>query len=104
MAERAPVGSPCSCAGGHGEVGTRERARRGTRLWPHRRWRTTATAGISWCPTAGAAVRGGAPPAGLKRLEEVEEVRLDAVVLVVPLICSGRRRGGRISAAEQVEA
>ena len=40
------------------------------------------TAGISWCPTAGVAVRGGAPPAGLQRLEEVVEVQLTAVVLV----------------------
>jgi len=64
---------------------------------PHRQWRTMGPAGISWCPTAGVAVRGGAPPAGLQRLEEVVEVRLDTVVLVVPLICSSRRRGGRIS-------
>ena len=70
----------------------------------HQWWRAMGTAGISRLPTVSAAVRGGAPPLRLQRLGEVEEVRLDVVVLVVPLICSGRRRGGQISSAERVEA
>ena len=72
------------CTRSHGEVGKTERRRRATCLRDSSARMTTGTAGISRRPTAGAAVRGGAPPAGIQRLDEVLEVRLDVVVLVVP--------------------
>ena len=90
MADGAPGGSwwpsllAFRCTRSHGEVGETERRRRATCLRDSSARMTTGTAGISRRPTAGAAVRGGAPPAGIQRLDEVLEVRLDAVVLVVP--------------------
>ena len=111
MADGAPGGSwwpsllVFRCTRSHGEVGkTERRRRRATCLRDSSARMTTGTAGISRRPTAGAAVRGGAPPAGIQRLDEVLEVRLDAVVLVVPSICSSGCRGGWTLAVKRVAA